>query len=61
MEDMSQKKPLDEEFQRKAEDKFEQILSEFDEGPLMSEGMQYLWDQGKKKKETVSEDTKELD
>lgn len=58
---MSQKKPLDEEFQRKAEDKFEQILSEFDEGPLMSEGMQYLWDQGKKKKETVSEDTKELD
>ena len=36
---MKQDKPLDEEFQRKAEDKFDQYLSEFDEGPLMNEDL----------------------
>jgi len=56
---MRQNKPLDEEFRRKAEDKFDEYLSEFDEGPLMSEGLMYLWEQGKKK--TVTNDTKELD
>ena len=56
---MKQDKPLDEEFQRKAEDKFDQYLAEFDEGPLMNEGLMYLWEQGKKK--TLTKDTKELD
>jgi hypothetical protein len=54
---MKQEKPLDEEFKRQAEDKFNQYLSEFDEGPLMNEGLMYLWEQGKKK--PVTDDTEE--
>jgi hypothetical protein len=58
MEELKQIGPLSEEFRIKAENKFDEYLSEFDEGPLMDEGLQYLWEQGKKpQKKNVTKST----
>ncbi|AIX14778.1 hypothetical protein Syn7803C102_165 [Synechococcus phage ACG-2014d] len=59
MEELKQNGPLSEEFRIKAENKFDEYLSEFDEGPLMDEGLQYLWEQGKKN--NVKKDTHKSD
>ena len=55
---MDQRKPLTEEFQHKCEEKYEELLSEYDTSPLEKEGMMQLWEQGKKK---VYKDTQKLD
>lgn len=60
--DLKQTGPLDEEFRIKAENKFDEYLAEFDEGPLMGEGLQYLWEQGKKpQKKNVKKSTQKFD
>lgn len=55
---MEQNKPLTEEYQMKAEEKYEELLSEFDTSPLEKEGLMMLWEAGKK---NVTKDTKKID
>ena len=45
---MEQNKPLTEEYQMKAEEKYEELLSEYDTSPLEKEGLMMLWEAGKK-------------
>ena len=42
----------------KAEEKYEELLSEFDTSPLEKEGLMMLWEAGKK---NVTKNTKKLD
>ena len=55
---MQQKEPLTEEYQAKALEKYEELLSEYDTSPLEKEGLMMLWEQGKK---NVTKNTQKLD
>ena len=56
----SQDKPLTEEYQRKADERYEQLLSEYDTSETESAGLHFLWEQGKKS-QNVTKDTQKLD
>jgi len=56
----SQDKPLTEEYQHAAEERYEQLLSEYDTSETESAGLHFLWEQGKKS-QNVTKDTQKLD